>query len=496
MEASHDDFLARLKRTPLLADGAMGTMLYAHGIDFDECFDALNLTRPAVVAEIHREYARAGADIIETNTFGANAFKLAEHRLSDQVAAINRRGVEIARDATRTIRPGALIAGSVGPLGRQLAPLGAVKPDEAFAAFAEQIRALAEAGADLIILETFSDIGEIEQALRAARAVCALPVVAQMTFTRDDRTLLGSAPADVAARLREWGADVVGANCSTGPRRMLNVVSAMRDALQTEQTHNAADRPSVMPLISAMPNAGFPEMRGERVMYPATPEYFGEYARRFLDAGARLIGGCCGTTPDHIRAMRQAIDAWIAQSQAGRTVQISAVHDRSTEDTSAKTAPAATPLAAFQPTQLAQALSEGQFVITVEVEPPKSNDTTLVEETAHMLREAGATVLDISDLPMARMRMSALAVAHRVQERASVETVLHFPVRGRNLLRVQGDLLAAHALNIRNVFVIMGDPTAIGDYPQANDHHDIVPTGLAQLIKNKLNHGLDSAGSS
>ena len=492
------DVLAQLTRSPLLADGAMGTLLYAHGVDFDECFDALNLTRPAVVAEIHREYAHAGADIIETNTFGANAFKLAEHRLSDQVAAINRRGVELAREAARAIRPGALIAGSVGPLGRQLAPLGAVKPDEAFAAFAEQMRALAEAGADLIILETFSDIGEIEQALRAARAVCALPVVAQMTFTRDDRTLLGSAPADVAARLREWGADVIGANCSTGPRRMLDVVSAMRHALEKETARaintadaSRADRPSAMPLLSAMPNAGFPEMRGERVMYPATPEYFGEYARRFLDAGVRLVGGCCGTTPDHIRAMRRAIDAWIAQSQAGAARQITLV-----EEAPPASAPTAAITVAFQPTRLAQALATREFVVTVEVEPPKSNDTAPVEETAHMLREAGATVLDISDSPMARMRMSALAVAHRVQERAGVETVLHFPVRGRNLLRVQGDLLAAHALNIRNVFVIMGDPTAIGDYPQASDHHDIVPTGLAQLIKSKLNQGLDSAGSS
>ncbi len=495
------DVLAQLTRSPLLADGAMGTLLYAHGIDFDECFDALNLTRPAVVAEIHREYARAGADIIETNTFGANAFKLAEHRLSDQVAAINRRGVELAREAARAIRPAALIAGSVGPLGRQLAPLGAVKPDEAFAAFAEQMRALAEAGADLIILETFSDIGEIEQALRAARAVCALPVVAQMTFTRDDRTLLGSAPADVAARLRAWGADVIGANCSTGPRRMLDVVSAMRGALEKETARaintadaSRADRPSAMPLLSAMPNAGFPEMRGERVMYPATPEYFAEYARRFLDAGVRLVGGCCGTTPDHIRAMRRAIDAWIAQSQTSAERQITTVYDRNAEEAPAATA--AAPLVTFQPTRLAQALANREFVVTVEVEPPKSNDTAPVEETAHMLREAGATVLDISDSPMARMRMSALAVAHRVQERAGVETVLHFPVRGRNLLRVQGDLLAAHALNIRNVFVIMGDPTSIGDYPQASDHHDIVPTGLAQLIKSKLNQGLDSAGSS
>ena len=491
------NFLEHLTQAPLLADGAMGTLLYAHGVDFDECFDGLNLTRPAIVADIHREYVRAGADLIETNTFGANAFKLAEHRLQDQVAAINRRGVEIAREAAAAIRPGVLVAGSVGPLGRQLAPLGTIKLDEAYAAFAEQIRALAEAGADLLILETFSDIREIEQALRAAKSVCALPVVAQMTFTRDDRTLLGSAPADVALRLRVWGADVIGANCSTGPRRMLDVVSAMRDALGKEEGRRMKDEgekgfiphPSSLRL-SAMPNAGFPETRGERVMYPATPEYFGEYARRFLDAGVRLVGGCCGTTPDHTRLMRKAVDAWITHTQSGAARPIAVI------EAQPETTPLTAAVAAFQPTQLAQALAAGEFVITVEVEPPKSNDTAPVEETAHMLREAGATVLDIADSPMARMRMSALAVAHRVQERASVETVLHFPVRGRNLLRVQGDLLAAHALNIRNVFVIMGDPTAIGDYPQANDHHDIVPTGLAQLIKGKLNQGLDSAGSS
>ncbi len=486
------DILARLTHSPLLADGAMGTLLYAHGVDFDECFDALNLSRPAVVAEIHRDYARAGADVIETNTFGANAFKLAEHHLRDQVVEINRRGVQLAREAARAIRPDVLIAGSVGPLGRQLAPLGSVKPEEAYAAFAEQIRALAEAGADLIILETFSDLNEIEQALRASKAVCNVPVIAQMTFNRDDRTLLGNTPADVAVRLRSLGAEVVGANCSTGPRRMLDVVSAMRRALDKETTRPsgpADDTPAVPHLLSAMPNAGFPEMRGERVMYPATPEYFAEYARRFLNAGVRLVGGCCGTTPDHIRAMRRAIDAWLAQSQAGTRHQIT-VEETKPEQ------PVTTVPAAFQPTRLAQALANHEFVITVEVEPPKSNDTVRVEETAHMLREAGATVLDISDLPMARLRMSALAVAHRVQERASVETVLHFPVRGRNLLRVQGDLLAAHALNIRNVFVVMGDPTAIGDYPQAYDHHDIVPTGLAQLIKGKLNQGVDSAGSS
>ncbi|MCS7061052.1 MAG: bifunctional homocysteine S-methyltransferase/methylenetetrahydrofolate reductase [Anaerolineae bacterium] len=496
--------LERLRQTPLLADGAMGTMLYAHGVGFDECFDALNLNRPEIVAEIHREYARAGADIIETNTFGANAFKLAEHRLQDRVVEINQRGVEIAREAVRPIRPNILIAGSVGPLGRQLAPLGSVKPEEARAAFAEQSRALAEAGVDLIILETFSDLNEIEQAVRAAQTTCTLPIVAHMTFTRDDRTLLGNTPAEVVTRLQALGVQVIGANCSTGPRRMLDVISAMREALeQHEQQSHSSDRACIedadaahkLICLSAMPNAGFPERRGERVMYPATPDYFAEYARRFLEAGARLIGGCCGTTPDHIRAMRRAIDSWMVQAGAGQA-QGEASSSIVLLDAPRQTPTPASAPVAFQPTQLAQALAQREFVITVEVEPPKGNDTAQVEETAHMLREAGATVLDISDLPMARMRMSALAVAHRIQERAGVETVLHFPVRGRNLLRVQGDLLAAHALNIRNVFVVMGDPTSIGDYPQANDHHDIVPTGLAQLIKTRLNQGLDSAGSS
>jgi methionine synthase / methylenetetrahydrofolate reductase(NADPH) len=485
------NLLEKLTSGPVLSDGAMGTMLYARGVDFEECFDALNLSHPEVVSDVHRLYAAAGADILETNTFGANRYKLDHHSLGASVAEINARGVELARQAGRDVRSDILIAGSVGPLGIQLAPLGPVKLHEACDAFHEQIGALAEAGADLIMLETFSDIREIEQALKAAKAVCKLPVVAHMTFTRDNVTALGSPPADVAIRLTALGADVIGANCSTGPRRMLDVVSAMQSALG--QMDGAPELP--LPFLSAMPNAGFPEVRAERLMYPATPDYFGDYAKRFVDAGVRLVGGCCGTTPAHIRAMRVALDRLRPEDVRQRA--FISISPRDNGDDSIPTAEAVPSLqATTEPTRLAQALAAREFVITVEVEPPKSSDTEAIEETARMLRDAGATVLDIADSPMARMRMSGLAVAHRVQERAGIETVLHFPVRGRNLLRVQGDLLAAHALNIRNVFVIMGDPTRIGDYPQANDHHDVVPTGLAQMIKDKFNHGMDSAGSS
>ncbi len=477
---SHPNFLERLAERPLLADGAMGTMLYARGFDFDECYDALNLKRPEVVLDIHRQYAAAGADILETNTFGANAFRLAAWNLEASAAEINARGVELARQAARDVRADILIAGAVGPLGVNLAPLGRISREEAYRAFYEQIGALAEAGADLLILETFSDLSELEEALRAAKAVCNLPVVAQMTFNREQRTFMGVTPLQAVQALTTWQPALIGANCSTGPQGVLEVMRQMAAA--------AGATPGA-PGLSAMPNAGFPEARGSRVFYPATPEYFADYARRFIEAGARLVGGCCGTTPAHVRAMRTALDALmpapppsvvIARDASARAAE---THARALGDDSI-------------PTALAQALAEGRFVITVEVEPPKSADTSAIEETARMLKEAGATVLDISDIPMARMRMTGLAAAYRVQAGAEVETVLHFPVRGRNLLRIQGDLLAAHALGIRNIFVTMGDPTRIGDYPQANDYHDIVPTGLVQMIKERFNTGLDGLGES
>lgn len=478
-----------LRARPLLADGAMGTLLNARGISFDDSFEHLNLTRPEFIADIHRDYAGAGADILESNTFGANRFRLSEHGLENQVAEINIRGVEIARATARDVGRAVLVAGSVGPLGAQLAPLGGVRLSDAQDAFYEQIGALEDAGVDLLIFETFSDFNEIAEAVRAARRVRAdLPIVAEMTFNRDHRTLYGLDPESAAQKLASLGVDVIGANCSTGPAGLMTVMERMRGALEQLARGGFDERAfggRPAPALSVMPNAGFPENRGSRLAYPATPAYFGEFAQRFARSGVRLIGGCCGTTPDHIRAMRAALDALGAAPSGERVISIQVQREAPTQR-------AARPPAG----RLADALAQNEFVITVEIEPPKGHDTEPTEAIARELQAAGATMLDIAEAPMARLRMGALALAHRIQDRVGVETVLHFPVRGRNLVRVQADLLAAHTLQVRNVFVTMGDPTSIGDYPQANDAHDIVPTGLIQLIKDKFNQGMDAAGSS
>ncbi|MEO6062397.1 MAG: bifunctional homocysteine S-methyltransferase/methylenetetrahydrofolate reductase [Thermoflexales bacterium] len=469
------DLRELLRARPLLADGAMGTLLNARGVSFEDSFEHLNLTRPELIADIHRDYGGAGADIFETNTFGANRFRLAEHGLENQVAEINARGAEIAQAAARDVGREILIAGSIGPLGAQLAPLGAVRPEDAYDAFYEQISALVDTGVDLLILETFSAYPEIEQAVRAARAISrTLPIVAEMTFNRDHRTLYGLAPEDAALKMASLAVDVIGANCSTGPSGLMTVMERMRAGLGGASQIQ----------FSVMPNAGFPETRGSRLAYPATPAYFGEFSRRFVGAGARLIGGCCGTTPEHTRAMRVALDT-LGGAPAATRISISAPREEAARHEATKA-----------DGRLADALARHEFVITVEIEPPKGHDTRPTEQVARDLKAAGATMLDIAEAPMARLRMGALALAHRIQERVGVETVLHFPVRGRNLVRVQADLLAAHTLNVRNVFVTMGDPTRIGDYPQASDAHDIVPTGLIQLIKDKFNQGMDAAGSS
>ncbi|MBU4225474.1 MAG: bifunctional homocysteine S-methyltransferase/methylenetetrahydrofolate reductase [Chloroflexi bacterium] len=456
--------------TPLLADGAMGTMLHARGISFEKCFDELNLTNPAAVADIHREYIEAGANIIQTNTFGANRYKLAKHGLADKVAEINRAGVELCRRAISASFKDVLIAGDVGPLGVRIAPYGRVQPEEARAAFAEQLFALAEAGVDLIIIETMSDLYEIQEAIQAAKQF-DIPVVASMTFTRDDRTLLGDAPEKVAKTLTEAGADVIGVNCSGGPAQLLRLFKQMRQA-----------EPGARFWIK--PNAGWPEQVGGRIMYPANPGYFGDYALAFCEAGADIVGGCCGTTPQHIAAMRAALDKfpegcgpqWIQQtSEVLETSEVS-------EDS--------------LPSQLAQKLTDGKFIIAVEMDPPRGLATHKLVAGASLLAEAGADIINVADSPMARMRMSAWAVCDVIQHQVGIETTLHFPTRGRNLLRVQGDLLAAHALGIHNVFVVMGDPTAIGDYPEAMDNYDLVPSGLIKLIKQGFNLGVDHSGTS
>jgi homocysteine S-methyltransferase len=472
-------FLARLTNGVLLADGAMGTMLHRSGAQIDACFDALNLTAPQHVYEVHRAFLEAGAELIETNTFGANRYKLAWHNRQNEVAAINRAAVEIARRAVNNFlaeKPEKLVfvAGSVGPLGIRLAPYGRVQPEEAFAAFKEQIAAQVDAGVDVIIFETFTDLNEIAEAVRAARAVNpSIPVIASMTFTRDGNTIYGDAPREVAAALAATGADVIGVNCSVGPSQLARIAQIMR-----------AVEPDVP--LAVMPNAGYPETVAGRVMYPATPDYFGDYAVTLRDLGVSVVGGCCGTTPDHTRAMRRALDAAATKPKAQITLL---PVERNGEPYAALTA-------LDQPTALAQKLAAGQFVTTVEMSPPRSFSAQKVIASAQMLQEAGVDCIDVSDSPMSRMRMSPWALCHLVQTGIEMDTILHFPTRGRNLLRVQGDLLAAHALKVRNVFVVMGDPTSIGDYPDANDKYDIVPSGLIKLIKHNLNAGQDQAGNS
>jgi methionine synthase I (cobalamin-dependent)/5,10-methylenetetrahydrofolate reductase len=456
--------------TPLLSDGAMGTQLNDRGVAFDQCFDQVNLTQPELVIEIHQSYIRAGAQIIQTNTFGANRYKLAEHGLEEKVALINHAGVVLARQAAVESGKDVLVAGDVGPLGVRLAPFGRVQPEQGRQAFAEQIIVLAEAGADLIIIETISDLHEVQEAVAAARQVCDLPILASMTYTRDDRTLMGDAPAGVALALQAAGVDVIGINCSGGPAQLWRILRQMRQVVPQAR-------------FSVMPNAGWPEQVGGRVMYPANPEYFGEYAQAFCEAGAAVIGGCCGTTPRHIAAMRAALD----EEPRGCGPSIAdlsmppEVEERLDQTQAASL--------------LAQKLADKKFVISVEMDPPRGLSAHKLLAGASLLAESGADVINVADSPMARMRMSPWAVCSLVMKQVQIDTTLHFPTRGRSLLRVQGDLLAAHALGIHNIFVVMGDPTAIGDYPDAMDNYDLVPSGLIKLIKQGFNVGVDHAGA-
>jgi homocysteine S-methyltransferase len=461
-------FLELLSSQTLLADGAMGTMLHARGVGFDKCFDELNLTNPSAVAEIHRAYIEAGAQLVITNTFGANRFKLSKHGLQDDVVELNKAGVDLAKRVVSASFKDVLVAGDVGPLGVRIAPFGRVQPEQAREAFAEQIEALCEAGADLIVIETFSDLYEIREAIKAAKETCDLPVVASVTFTRDDRTLLGDEPMKVARTLRDAGVDVIGVNCSGGPAQLLRILKQMKQAVPDGK-------------FWVKPNAGWPEQVGGRIMYPADADYFGDYALSFRETGAVIVGGCCGTTPQHIATMRKALDS---SAHSSVFIQTSEILEPSE-------VPEVEP-----PTQFAQKLGRGEFAISVEMDPPRGLSTHKLLAGASLLADAGADVINVADSPMARMRMSAWAVCDVVQRKVGVETTIHFPTRGRNLLRVQGDLLAAHALGIRNIFVVMGDPTAIGDYPEAMDNYDLVPSGLIKLIKQGFNEGIDHSGTS
>ncbi|MBN1267283.1 MAG: bifunctional homocysteine S-methyltransferase/methylenetetrahydrofolate reductase [Anaerolineales bacterium] len=452
-----------------LADGAMGTMLLAAGITPETSFDFVNITQPEQVGRVHRSYLEAGVDILETNTFGANRAKLAAFRLQDKVAEINQAGVEIARKEIAFSGRDILLAGSVGPLGVNLAPFGRLSAGEAHDIYFEQIKTLVDAGVDLLWIETQVDLYEAREAVRAAKAAGDLPVLVSMTFARDQRTPFGNTPEQVAAELILTGADCIGANCSAGPAQLLEILGRMR-----------AVEPAALMVLA--PNAGWPEMSGGRMMYHATPEYFAGYASAFRRAGAQVIGGCCGTTPAHIRAMRDALDRDQSEDSTESFAWVQILNERVEQPEEPRT-------------RLAQKLGAGEFVISVEMDPPRGYSAHKLLTGAHMLAEAGADVINVADSPLARMRMSPWAACRLIEEQVHVETVLHFPTRGRNLLRIQGDLLATHALGLRNLFVVMGDPTAIGDVPDAQDGYDVVPSGLIRLIKQQFNNGLDYSGA-
>jgi len=459
-------FLERIRSGPLLCDGAMGTMLHMRGFSLDVCFDELNLTARDEVLAIHREYIAAGADIIETNTFGSNRYRLAEHRLDDRVRDINFRGAKLASEAREVSGIPVLIAGSVGPTGNAQSPFGLIDPEGVRAAFREQIGALLEGGVDLLIFETIGSLDEMTQAVLAARDISDLPIVASMTFSDEGRTLAGHTAQEVVNTLQALGVELIGVNCSVGPRRVLDVLAEMR-----EYTAGA--------LLSGQPNAGWPMQVGDRVIYPSSPDYFANYANEALDLGVRLVGGCCGTTPDHIRSMRAAIDARTASASP---VITSAPPERKIEL-----------LPPEEPTQLARKIGR-EFVVSVELDPPRGLNPKKMLEGARLLKEAGVDAVNVADSPMARVRMSALALCFLVQTEVGVETILHFTTRDRNLMGLQSDLLGAHALGVRNILALTGDPPSLGDYPNATAVYDIDSTGLAKVL-HAMNDGTDALGS-
>ncbi|MEO7270678.1 MAG: bifunctional homocysteine S-methyltransferase/methylenetetrahydrofolate reductase [Vicinamibacterales bacterium] len=453
-------FLEELERRVLVCDGAMGTMLYARGVFLNRSFDELNLTQPELVADVHHAYVRAGADVIETNTFGANRVKLSTFGLADRTTEINVRGAQLARRAARD----AYVAGSIGPLGVRIEPWGKTGVDEAQACFAEQAAALLEGGVDLFVLETFRDLNEIGAAIRAVRSVCALPIVAQVTTEDNGNTLDGASPDLFVPELERQGADVVGLNCSVGPAAMLETLERISRVARVR--------------LSAQPNAGRPREVEGRNLYLCSPEYMASYAKRFVNAGVRLVGGCCGTTPEHIKQIRIAVRA-------------------------AKPATVARPTGAAAPapvvpqpvvpraqrSRMAHALARGAFVVSIELVPPRGHRTEELLAAVRQLRIRGVDLVNIPDGPRASGRMSALATALLVQQ-AGLETILHYTCRDRNLLGMQSDLLGAQSMGIRNLLIVTGDPPVVGDYPDATAVFDVDSIGLTNVVS-RLNRGID-----
>ena len=452
----------------MLCDGAMGTLLYAKGIFINRSYDELNLSQPDLIRGIHHDYLQAGAEIIESNTFGANSFRLARHSLADKVRDINRAGARLAREAAKSFD--VWVAGSVGPLGTRIEPLGKTSFQEARDAFREQIEALVESGVDLLILETFGYLEEIHQAMLAARDVSpSLPMVAQVTIDEDGNTLDGSLPETFVPKLAEWGADVIGCNCSVGPVAMLDAMERVRAATS-------------LPL-AAQPNAGIPRSVDGRNIYLCSPEYMASYARKFVAAGVRLVGGCCGTTPEHIRVMKSALRVGEARGRAAAA------------QVTGKSAPLAVPAVSLENrSPLGAKLARGEFLTMVEIVPPKGIDVRKEVEGARFLKSVGVDAVNIPDSPRASARMSNQALSLLIQREVGLDAVLHYTCRDRNVLGIQSDLLGAAAVGIKNLICITGDPPKMGNYPDATAVFDVDAIGLVNIVHN-LNRGLDLGGN-
>lgn len=464
----------------VLCDGAMGTMLYSCGVFINRCYDELNVTQPEMVRSVHEQYLQAGAEIIETNTFGANSFRLERFGLSDKVGEFNLAGATIARQCVDAIREKqgtqAFVAGAVGSLGLRLEPLGKIGLDEARASFAEQIAALAEGGVDLLILETMMSVDEAEQAVLAAREVAPqLKVVVLFTVDEEANCLDGTSPEVAAQRITAIGADAVGCNCSMGPATVLTVVERMRAA-------------TTLPIV-AMPNAGMPRNVEGRNIYLTSPEYMGSFARKFVRAGANWVGGCCGTTPAHIRAMRSALRAMEAQD-AGETA-IARIHAA----VPASVATSARELTVEPPplserSRIGERIANGRFVTMVEIVPPKGFDCSKELAGAALLAQHGVDAINVPDSPRASARMSAQSLCVQIQQKVGIETILHYTCRDRNVLSIQSDLLGAASIGLKNILCLTGDPPKMGNYPDATAVFDVDAIGLVNIVHG-LNQGLD-----
>jgi methionine synthase I (cobalamin-dependent)/5,10-methylenetetrahydrofolate reductase len=466
----------------VLCDGAMGTMLYARGIFINRCYDELNLSQPELVREIHAEYLQAGAEVIETNTFGGNAFRLGTHGLKDKVREINLAGVRLARECVNQIRDKqaseAFVAAAIGPLGVRLEPLGKVGLDEARAAFAEQIRALVEGGpgvgADLLVIETMTSLAEAEQAILAARSVApAVPVVVMMTVDEEGNCLDGSSAEIAAVKLTEWGADAIGCNCSAGPATVLSVIERMR--------------PVTTKPLAAMPNAGIPRAVEGRTIYLTSPEYMASFTRKLVKAGASIVGGCCGTTPSYTRAMKSSLRALEAMEGG---VQVMELGRAESSKAAIKAASKVDPPALAERSKIGAMVAAGDFVTMVEIVPPKGIDCSKELDGAEMLHRLGVDAINVPDSPRASARMSAQSLCVQIQQHVGIETILHYTCRDRNVLSIQSDLLGASSIGLKNILCLTGDPPKLGNYPNATAVFDVDAIGLVNVVHN-LNYGLD-----